>query len=253
MKLIGQKTQMIVDEPDHEILRLFSAPLYKTHIGINNDEKEILMGEKKWVGQEDNILIQSESDQILNLDGIERIKNEINKHIKKYIKSIISPLEDDTEFIITQSWLNIINDGFHHKHRHQNSIISGAFYVNTTMKDFIEFDSPLAPFWDMLSVSSKELNEFNSVNYREFVHSGQLVIFPSYLTHGVPGRFKTKGIKSQPRCSLAFNTFPVGRLGGSHEQHPGVNTKKIIEERLTIKLGAQHQRNEVKIDSSKSS
>ena len=250
MKSNGPTTLTTIDEPDHEILRLFSVPLYQTSIGINEEEKKVLMGEKQWVGQEDNILIQSEDDQILNLDGVERIKNEISKHIKKYIKSVISPLEDDTEFIITQSWINIINDGFHHKHRHQNSVISGVFYVNT-LKDFIEFDSPLAPLWDMLSVPSKELNEFNSFNYRQQVHPGKLILFPSYLTHGVPGRFKTEGIDQQPRCSVSFNTFPVGRLGGSHEQHPGVNTKKYIDDGRNIKLGVRHQRNEVKIDSTK--
>lgn len=252
MKSNGPETLTIANKPDHEVLNLFSVPLYQANIGVEVDEKKILMGEKKWVGQEDGVLIQSEDDQILNLEGIERIKNEISKHIKQYIELIINPLEDDTEFLITQSWVNIINDGFHHKHRHQNSILSGVFYVNT-VNDFIEFDSPLAPLWDMLSVPSKYLNEYNSFNYREPVFPGKLILFPSYLTHGVPGRFVTEGIDKQPRCSVSFNTFPVGRLGGSHEQHPGVNTKKYIDEGHSIKLGAQHLRNEVKIDSTQSS
>ena len=206
MKSIGPETLTIANKPDHEVLNLFSVPLYKADIGVEVDEKKILMGEKKWVGQEDGILIQSEDDQVLNLEGIERIKNEISKHIKQYIELIINPLEDDTEFLITQSWVNIINEGFHHKHRHQNSILSGVYYVNTYENcgniKFHDFSTTRNQF---------KIAEYNKLNSPEFFIepvNDKIILFPAEVYHQV-----AKNNSNKDRYSIAFNIIPTGEIG----------------------------------------
>ena len=127
----------------------------------------------------------------------------------QYLKSIYAP-KHDVSLRITQSWLNYTKPGeFHHKHAHPNSFLSGVFYIKATKdKDKIYF---YKNEYQGIKLPSINYNPYNSESWWLEVGAGDLMLFPSSLTHMV------ETVQGDDRVSLAFNTFPVGHLGDEEE------------------------------------
>ena len=108
---------------------------------------------------------------------------------------------------ITQSWLNYTKtDQFHHMHNHPNSYISGVFYIDVDDKvDKITF---LKKPYPTIELVPTKYNIFNSNSWWYSVKNGDLLLFPSYLTHGVDKKKETNN-----RISLSFNVFFKGTIG----------------------------------------
>jgi uncharacterized protein (TIGR02466 family) len=108
---------------------------------------------------------------------------------------------------ITQSWLNYTKKNqYHHKHQHPNSLVSGVFYINADEKlDKIKF---FKEDYQPIKLEIKEYNLFNSQSWWFTVKTGDIVLFPSSLTHMV----ETKE-GDNTRVSLAFNVFVEGKIG----------------------------------------
>jgi len=138
------------------------------------------------------------------------LTNFIEKSLHTYLMSTISP-KNDARLRITQSWLNWTKPGqHHHKHAHPNSLISGCFYVKAnkeTDKIFFFRDG-----YQRIKFPPIEWNPYNSESWWYPVGTGDLVFFPSSLTHMVQ---PVDG--DDTRISLAFNTFPVGYVGDEDE------------------------------------
>lgn len=132
------------------------------------------------------------------------------KSLDEYMKQIISP-KNNVALRITQSWFNYSKPGqFHHKHAHPNSYLSGVFYVQADKesdKIFFYKDG-----YQQIKLLVDNFNVFNSDSWWLPVETGDLVIFPSSLTHMVE-----PVTSDQTRISLAFNTFPVGSVGSDDD------------------------------------
>lgn len=114
---------------------------------------------------------------------------------------------DDGEATFTQSWLNLSKKGqWHHAHKHPNSIWSAVLYVVVGDGDRIMFHKH-----DYINGSFQlaeiEWNQYNSRTWWLPVHQGELIVFPSQLTHSVPPT------ESEERISLSFNTFATKHIG----------------------------------------
>ena len=149
----------------------------------------------------------STNRNVLDIVGLEEIKKFILKSVYNYIYEIYKP-KNKIDIYITNSWINYTETGqYHHKHNHPNSFISGVFYFKATPEqDNIQFCSDR---YCQLMIESKEYNRLNSINYFIGVSSGDLLLFPSRLSHEVK-----PSLNSEPRISLSFNTFIKGYLGG---------------------------------------
>ena len=64
----------------------------------------------------------------------------------------------------------------------------------------------------MIKFPPVKWNEYNSESWWFPVGTGELILFPSNLSHKVQ---PVEG--SDTRISLAFNTFPVGHIGDEDE------------------------------------
>jgi uncharacterized protein (TIGR02466 family) len=125
--------------------------------------------------------------------------------VEKYFREVYAP-KNDVKLRVTQSWLNYTKEGqHHHKHAHPNSLISGVLYLKADAeKDKIYF---FKESYEQIKLPTEQFNLFNSTSWWIPVAAGDLVLFPSSLTHSV------ETVQGDERISLAFNTFPVGYVG----------------------------------------
>ena len=99
----------------------------------------------------------------------------------------------------------------HHMHAHSNSIISGVLYLNADRKyDSIKFHKHNN--YQTLKFPTSNYHVFNSQSWTVPVHTGEIILFPSYLSHEV-----SQKIGDNLRTSLSFNTYVKGIIGEKME------------------------------------
>ena len=130
--------------------------------------------------------------------------------LQQYFKEVYAPKHDVTPYI-TQSWANYTKKGqWHHKHGHPNSFISGVFYVQAQKDiDKIYF---YKNGYQQIKLPTDNYNLYNSDSWWLGVETGQLILFPSHLTHMVQ-TVQT----DETRISISFNTFLKGYIGNDME------------------------------------
>ncbi len=110
-----------------------------------------------------------------------------------------------TEFLFTGSWVNVNpTGGVNTPHTHPNNYLSGVYYVQVSdNEDSIFFGDPRP----QATVVSPPVSEENIYTGNEVVvdaREGRLVMFPAWLSHGVPANRSARD-----RISVAFNVmFP---------------------------------------------
>ena len=118
------------------------------------------------------------------------------------------------DYAITTSWitLNKKGEGSHH-HRHNNSFWSGVYYYQEEYPEGtgkILFENPNSTAFDF-ALQDNDIEHFNNMNALVLTVEPKpnlLIMFPSYILHQVlPNNIDTE------RCSLAFNTIPLGSWG----------------------------------------
>lgn len=152
----------------------------------------------------------SKNNYILKDKILLNLRQFIERSLHEYFMATYNP-KNDTRLKITQSWLNWTKPGqHHHKHAHPNSLISGCYYVNADKKtDRIYF---YREGYQQFKFPPVDWNMYNSDSWWFPVESGDLILFPSSLTHMVQ---PVEG--NDTRISLAFNTFPIGEIGDENE------------------------------------
>jgi uncharacterized protein (TIGR02466 family) len=133
-------------------------------------------------------------------------------HFKKFATEIMRYNYKDLEF--AQSWLTYKMPGqFHKAHTHPNTLLAGVFYY-----DFEPGDAALC-FSKVVGSQHRTYIEPSLLpDYQEYVYSQEevyfmpqqndFIIFPSYVTHGVPPN-KTNKV----RKALGVNALTKGTLG----------------------------------------
>jgi len=202
--------ELIEDEEMEKVnyFSLFPKLVYSSFLG-----REITDVEKEYthiVGK--SAILNSGNHTSSNMDVLEHpafadIKNFILRHIKNYKETILVP-KYDMDIVLTESWLNFTNiNQKHHMHKHNNSYLSGVFYLNTVENDSINFHNEESGLYNFFDVETEKHNEFNSPNWELPVKTGQLILFQSSLQHGV-----NEVKENKTRISLAFNTFIKGQI-----------------------------------------
>ena len=190
---------------------IFPKPIYISKLNRKFSKKELLFIDKTKLDCNKNQgNITSNNNYILNNKEFKNLKKELNLIIKDYFDKIISPAENIIPYI-TQSWLNYTEKNqFHHKHRHPNSLISGVLYINCNEEfDKINFFNDE---YHMILPKIKKWNTWNSESWWFSVKTGEIILFPSSLTHMVDTK---QG--DNTRISLAFNVFVKGKMGDNKE------------------------------------
>ena len=195
---------------ESKIDSIFPTPIYMSKLNRGLTKKEISFINKtklKTVTNEGNI--HSKDTYILNNKEFKYLKEDLNLKIQDYFDKIISPVNKITPYI-TQSWLNYTEKNqYHHKHAHPNSLVSGVFYINCHEKfDKIKFFKKET--YRIIALETKDWNLWNSESWWFPVKTGDIIMFPSSLTHMVENK---EG--DNTRISLAFNVFIKGKIGNN--------------------------------------
>ena len=204
---------------DYELNSIFPTPVYIVKRDSNLDSKQQEEAELEDIieeGMKDNPINSSSENANIFDTKLKNIKEFCEKHIRTYVKEIISP-KKELDFYITQSWLNVTKPGEgHHIHNHANSIISGVFYIATIEEnDKINFYDSSLNLKDRLKFEIKEHNYWNASIWIMPVEKNNLLLFPSWLPHGVEPNEKA----TIDRISISFNTFARGIFGNKKDSN----------------------------------
>ena len=188
---------------------IFPTPIY-----ISKVDRKLTPLELKFVDKNKKDFYKNEgnittnNNYILNEKPFTNIKKELDLTVQDYFDKVISPANKITPYI-TQSWLNYTEKNqYHHKHQHPNSLVSGVFYINCHKEhDKIKFFNDN---YKTIKLEIKEWNLWNSESWWFSVKTGDIILFPSSLTHMV----ETKE-GDNTRISLAFNVFIKGTVGNN--------------------------------------
>ena len=147
---------------------------------------------------------QSEDTFVLDKPELANIRAFIEAKLHKFVTEIMASTD---KLVITQSWLNKNKKGeSHHEHVHPNSMVSGVWYPQ------IHESLPPIQFRHRnqrdISLQTEKYNTFNSATFMLPMKCGELILFPSNLTHSVP-----TNLTDQERISLSFNSWPKGNMG----------------------------------------
>jgi len=190
----------------NSIHNLFPTPVVQIDLNYSLTEDQLLFIKKQPV-RPNYGNSTSRNNYVLNEPELLELKELLLINAQNFIDELYKP-KYDIDTYITQSWLNYNSStDFHHKHSHPNSLISGVYYVENTSVDNgkIYFYSDR---YRQVYTEPIEHNIYNSVEWWINATPGQLLLFPSYLTHSVePVAFH------ETRISLSFNTFARGLFG----------------------------------------
>ena len=147
---------------------------------------------------------QSEDTFLLDKPELSNVRAFIEAKLHKFVTEIMASTD---KLVITQSWLNKNKKGeSHHEHVHPNSMVSGVWYPQ------IHEELPPIQFRSKhqrdISLQTEKYNTFNSATFMLPMKRGELILFPSNLTHSVP-----VNNKEEERISLSFNSWPKGSMG----------------------------------------
>jgi uncharacterized protein (TIGR02466 family) len=188
---------------------IFPTPIYMSKLDRELSKKELTFVEKSKLDHYKNDgNITSNDNYILNQKVFSSLKEDLYLRVQDYFNKVLSTTDAVTPYI-TQSWLNYTETNqYHHKHEHPNSLISGVFYVNCHEEfDKIKF---FRSGYQTIKSETKDWNLYNSDTWWFTVKTGDIILFPSSLTHMV----ETKE-GDNTRISLAFNVFIKGTIGNN--------------------------------------
>ena len=186
--------------------------LFPTPVIFTNIEREFTKEELEFFDEHGKTTFKNEGNvtsldnYLMKHDAMSTIKQELTESLQMFLDNIIKP-KDDVKPYVTQSWLNFTAENqFHHKHAHPNSFLSGVMYINADPeKDKIIF---FPESYKQIKLHPKEFSWHNAESWYFNVKPGDIVIFPSSLTHMVEQKAGTN-----TRISLAFNSFLRGSIG----------------------------------------
>ena len=147
---------------------------------------------------------QSEDTFVLDRPELSNVRAFIEAKLHEYVTKIYASTD---KLVSTQSWLNKSKQGeSHHEHQHPNSMVSGVWYPQ------IHEQMPPIQFRSRhqrdVALQTEKYNTFNSATFMLPMKRGELILFPSNLTHSVP-----TNVGEEERISLSFNTWPKGNMG----------------------------------------
>jgi uncharacterized protein (TIGR02466 family) len=195
-----------------QVFNLFPTPLYvNTYYG---DTTEIVKYFDSCEMNETNpgYGMISKNSYIIDSPVCAPLSNWIMGCFKEFATEVMR--YDYKELQFAQSWLTYKMPGqFHKAHTHPNTLIAGVFYYDRQEDDAAICFSKEAKSFNRSYFEPSLLLDYNNHPYsQEEIYfspkQNNLIIFPSYVTHGVP-----PNQTNRVRKALGVNALTKGTLG----------------------------------------
>tara|TARA_B100000035_G_C20880335_1_gene500265 strand:- start:13 stop:621 length:609 start_codon:yes stop_codon:yes gene_type:complete len=189
-------------------LNLFSKVVLMDRLNLSIDDLQQLNQKaknEKYVDVEE-IYSTKISKSLYVLDSLDNIKKII---LDKFLNINNTYFKYDNDFKITTSWFTkSIKNNIGDFHNHGNNFYSGIYYIDVDDDTGdIEFSDFTPSSFDL---NTTEFNIDNSKSWRVKPENDLIIFFPSEMYHKIHLNKSEKN-----RYSLAFNIFPIGRIGWS--------------------------------------
>lgn len=191
------------------------TPLFPVPVFSNTLDRDLTSTELGYINEQEKDLrtnagnFSSKNVNVLESKELSDIKKFCLDNINMYFEELICTKNNVVPYI-TISWINFTyGKGFHHKHWHPNSILSGVFYIHTSPNDRIHFHKSTT---EPIKFDIEKYHEFNSGVWWIPAEKNTLLLFPSTLWHEVINRDS-----EDTRISLSFNVFVKGHIGNIDE------------------------------------
>jgi len=192
---------------NYEVEPLFAEPYFRADIGdVISDEQVDFIKNLKMVVNRTNLI--SENLYIFEEPELESIKSAVQDALDIYATEVMGVTQ---KLFVTQSWslINHPNVGMH-GHSHSNSLVSGSLYFceMPTPTASMVFDKHKAYQQLELNPEKDKQNIYNTPLNIVTPRANEIILFSSGLQH-----FVEPNGSSEPRYSIAFNSFIKGKLG----------------------------------------
>jgi uncharacterized protein (TIGR02466 family) len=187
--------------------------LWPVPVGLTHFHRELTKDEYDFIDSAELDQMQSngisKNVHILDTPELSNLKADLNVYLQQYWNEIF---DCEQSLSMTNTWIARSQPGEnHHTHEHPNSVVSGVLYVKATdgagaFK--MIHDGPIYDKID-LNYNLRNYNVFNSRSWSFKVKTGDILLFPSSITHGVT-------VNTDERIILGFNSFPSGDFGGNY-------------------------------------
>lgn len=190
-----------------EIQPLFAEPFMRADIGhaISADQVEFIKN-LKMIRNKSNLI--SENLYIFEEPALKSVKKAVQEALDIYAAEVLGIKQ---RLYVTQSWSLINPPGVGmHGHTHSNSIASGSLYF-TDLPEPVSgmiFDRHRTYQQIELRPERDKNNLYNAAANLVVPRKNEVILFSSSLQHLVQ-----VNASSQPRYSIAFNSFIKGRIG----------------------------------------
>jgi uncharacterized protein (TIGR02466 family) len=187
---------------------LFPIPLHISEAHAPTPSELATLRNQSWRPNPGGGNQTSENSHLLDLPELSALRAFLQSQIDLFAHDILA-IKRTNRFYITQSWVNINAQGTsHHVHLHQNSLISGVYFVEGDNSPIAFMRPPSHQLFGNISLEMERTTPLNAVDCAFPNQQHKAMLFPSTTMHFVP-EHRAVG----PRMSLAFNTFVRGTLG----------------------------------------
>jgi len=199
---------------DKQMFMLFPTPLFMGKVSdislCDRIETKLRDMQRSGVGRstpEGTVLAYMTPDDIQNLPEMKELVDVIMRESGQILDALA--VKRDSHYI-SNMWANIANPNRrHHLHIHPNCLLSGIIYIATPKRcGQTLFVSPRL-LQKGLEPSYTQKNELNADVFSFPAEKGRIVMWPSYLPHGVE---QGAAEESEERIVVAFNIMIRGHI-----------------------------------------
>ena len=151
---------------------------------------------------------------IFKNNKLKRLKDLALKCADQYVKEI---LEIDIDYYLTQSWASITSKNKnHHSHMHRNTLFGGVMYLQAERDKggelMVDCGRSMLEEGFNFEYNIKNYNIYNSSRYKYPVGTGDIVIFPGWLSH-----YTLPNLSNEDRIAVGFDFFVKGDFGSDNQ------------------------------------
>ena len=193
---------------EFKVHNLWPIPIYDSYIPVKDEWKNKIIN-LEYVRTHVNNSDISKDRNILN--SLPDLKKELENHCELFVRKFLR-IKNNAKFYLLNSWSNLHSTNESSQiHYHGNSLLSGVCYLKTKKDSgdivFHKPDGYTNLFHSSTMVLFDEYENHNSDSYGITPEAGDILIFPSHLSHSIK-----ENISDIDRYSLSFNFHIEGEL-----------------------------------------